>query len=109
MKKFMMIAALLATFASPAIAADGNNANPIVRTQVVSYSDLNLGTKQGATELKHRIRTAVQDLCGVASPSDLQGTNRMKQCHRESKKAVAAEVATAIAAARTPVRIADSR
>lgn len=109
MKKLLILAGLAAAFASSSALA--GQATPVVRSQAVSYSDIDLGTQQGASELKRRVRVAVENVCGTASPQDLAGLNKANHCYRENKRRTSAATARAISrASQIPqVRVADKR
>ncbi len=113
MKKLLILAGLAAAFATSAVSAQDTAAqsSSVVRSQIISYSDIDLGTKKGASELKRRVRVAVENVCGTASSSDLTGQNKVNRCYRDNKHRTSAEAAAAISRA-TPlsgVRIADKK
>ncbi len=108
MNKLLILAGL--ALAAPVVAADNAGAAP-TRSQAVSYSDIDLNTTQGAAEFKHRVRVALDKVCGSASSADLVGQNAVNRCYRENRQ-VASRAATAAIARSAPlseVTIADGR
>lgn len=86
-KLFLALSAL--ALATPAYAAQE-------KVEVrIAVQDLNLSTPEGRAELNNRARKAAIDNCGIASPSDRQGRNIVKECRDE----VMAKAARAGAAA----------
>jgi UrcA family protein len=86
--------ALIGALAVTAAAA----AQPVeVRTEQVSYGDLNLASKEGADRLQMRINAAVRHVC----PS--QGGNSIEtmQCRIDAHKAAKRQMTVAIARAET--------
>ena len=72
-------ATLLAGAAAPAIAAP-----PAAQTRIVSFADLDLSSTAGRARLDRRIHAAVRDVCGRASPLDLNGIAQIVACRAES-------------------------
>lgn len=90
-------ATAVALIGTPAVA------QPAAETQlVVSYSDLDLSTRQGVRTLDRRIRTAVETACGPTSDADLAGKNDVNQCRADTLVAARAQREIAIAQARRP-------
>jgi UrcA family protein len=85
--------ALFAAFTAGAQAAD-------VLQVHVKYADLNLNSKDGATVLYHRIRSAADLVCGIADTRDLGRLAAAKAC---AAHAAAEAVATVNAPALTVV------
>jgi UrcA family protein len=82
-------AALLSATATPAAAAPSRQAS-------VSYSDLDLSTDAGRTELAARYDKAARDLCGVADGSQkLHGKERY--CYESTSKQMKQRAADIIA------------
>ncbi len=67
-------------------------------SQAVRTADLDLSTKRGQQTLDHRIRVAVNAVCGDASSADLVGQNRVSQCRDETRASVQTQIRLAIAA-----------
>ncbi|WP_367271443.1 UrcA family protein [Sphingomonas sp.] len=57
------------------------SALPIAR---VPHSDLDLKQQADRTRLNHRLRTAVDKVCGYALASDLRGQNNVRRCLKET-------------------------
>jgi UrcA family protein len=82
----ILAAALLSVFAMPAVAAPSGQAS-------VSYSDLDLSTAAGRTELASRFDQAGRDMCGVTDSSKkLHGKERY--CYESTSKQLKARVAS---------------
>ena len=47
----------------------------------ISYADLNLGSAQGATRLKGRIRAAAENLCAVGDDRTLEAYLEARACY----------------------------
>ncbi len=54
----------------------------------VRYSDLDLATPAGVATLDRRISRAVERLCGVAYPTDLDAQAQVASCRSETMKSV---------------------
>lgn len=79
-------AALLSAMAMPAAAAPSGQAS-------VSYSDLDLSTDAGRTELARRFDKAAHEMCGVADASKkLHGKERY--CYEGASKQLKGRVAS---------------
>lgn len=97
----IIAAALLAVpLATPA------PAEPAERTQIVSYSDLDLGRASDVRRLDGRIGRAIAEVCGTASETDLAGRNEVRRCRALVRQSLAAERDQALAAAREPAVVA---
>jgi UrcA family protein len=108
MKTLIALAAIAASFSAvPALAQEVARPAQIV----VSYSDLDLGTRAGVQTLDRRIRSAVELACGPTSPADPAGKNVVVRCHAETLALARARRDTAIAAATvpSPVQLASRR
>jgi UrcA family protein len=97
MKTMTSLAALLA--ASFAVVAPAAAQQPL-RSVAVSYADLDLRSDAGRATLDHRLRIAIRDVCGHASPADLAGQNAAADCRRSLAGQVAAQREAAFAAVR---------
>jgi UrcA family protein len=98
MKILLPIAAFAAALtAGPALAQPSGPA-----PQIVHYADLDLSSATGRSELDRRIGLAVREACGTASDSDLHGRNLVQRCRVETREAVAARRAAALASAGVP-------
>lgn len=114
MKKLLILVGAAALVTSTQAFADQDTAGQsrqVARSHTISYSDIDLGTKKGAAELKRRVRVAVENVCGTASPQDLVGLNKANHCYRENKRRTSIATARAISrASQIPqVRVADKR
>jgi UrcA family protein len=67
---------------------------------VVSYADLDLGSRAGVRTLNRRILTAVQTACGTMSDSDPHGKNLITECRHRTFDQASSQVRQAIALAR---------
>lgn len=103
----MKIASFLALAMLSQTAALAEPVTPLP-SQAVRTVDLDLATKADRTKLGHRIRVAVNKVCGEASAVDLAGQNQAKRCREETRAAVAGQVQTAIAAAKRRTRMASA-
>jgi len=100
MKTTIILAALAILGATPALAQDVPT-----RSIAISYSDLDLGSAAGRDALDGRIRQAIRQVCGTASPADLRGQNRVDDCREElaERAAVQRDVALAsVSRSRSP-------
>lgn len=109
MKKLILLAAAAAAFATSAVSGQDAAQQPerVHRSQSVSYSDIDVGTKKGAAELRRRVRVALESVCGTALSVDLVGRNIVRRCYRENKQRASAAISRATLA--SPVRIADKK
>jgi UrcA family protein len=74
-------------------------ASPALASTAIAYSDLNLETAQGQTQLDRRIDAAAREICGIAdirTGTILQG-NKNKQCYDTAKASARKQVAERIA------------
>ncbi|MCL6740660.1 UrcA family protein [Sphingomonas sp. RB56-2] len=98
----IFFAALLAFTTTPALAEQPAPASSIVRV-----ADLDLSTSKGQQALDHRLTQAVKEVCGTASPSDLAGQNRVRDCRVDTLASLSAEREQRIASASgSPIEIA---
>lgn len=99
-----IFALLLAVSAAPAVAETQAS---FQASTVVHTADLDLTTASGQRRLDLRLRNAAAEVCGTASPSDLEGQNRARRCRKEAVASVAAERDQRIAAASSqPIEVA---
>ncbi len=89
------LAATAATVSFPAFAG-----TPSVR---VAYSDLNLASASGATELKARVNRAAKAVCANEGDKSLDARSISKQCARISAARAMPQVEFALANAGTQV------
>ena len=89
----IFLATLLAFTATPALAQP-----PVETTSFVQTADLDLSSKAGQRALNHRLSQAVKEVCGNASPSDLVGQNRIRDCRVDALASLASERDQRIAA-----------
>ena len=73
------IALLLAFGAVPAFAEA-----PAMVTSTVQTADLDLSSAKGQRSLDRRLQQAVAEVCGIASPSDLEGQNDVRKCRKDT-------------------------
>jgi len=98
----ILIATLLAFTATPAFAEQ-----PARVSSIVQVADLDLSTAKGQRALDRRLHQAVKDVCGIASPSDLAGQNRVRDCRVDTLAGLTAEREQRIASASSsPIQIA---
>jgi UrcA family protein len=104
MNRIVIIAAALlaAPLATPA------SAEPVERTQIVSYSDLDLSRSSDVRRLDGRIGRAIAQVCGTASETDLEGRNEVRRCRALVRESLSAERDQALAAARQPTQLAGA-
>lgn len=69
------------------------------RTVAVHYADLDLRSATGREALDSRIRQAVRQACGIASPADLRGQNDVSACRRDLAASLAGQRDAVFAAA----------
>jgi UrcA family protein len=81
----ILAAALLSVLAMPAVAAPTGQAS-------VSYSDLDLSTDAGRTELATRYDSAARSMCGVTDTAKMHGKERY--CYESTSKQLKARVAS---------------
>jgi UrcA family protein len=74
----------IATVPSAAMAEQTNRSS-------VSYSDLDLSTEAGRTELAKRFDQAARDMCGVSDEASLKGKTRY--CYETNSKSMKSRVA----------------
>jgi UrcA family protein len=98
----IIIATLLAFAATPALAEQ-----PAPASSIVQVADLDLSTAKGQKALDRRLHQAVKDVCGTASPSDLVGQNRVRDCRVDTLASLTAEREQRIASASgSPIELA---
>ena len=96
------LATLLAFTATPALAEQ-----PTTASSIVQVADLDLSTSKGQRALDRRLTQAVKEVCGIASPSDLAGQNRVRDCRVDTFASLTAEREQRIASASgSPIEIA---
>ena len=99
----ILIAALLAFSATPAIAQP-----PVTVTSFVQTADLDLASKDGQRTLDKRLNRAIVEVCGEASPADLFGQNKVRECRMEAHSRFDAERDQRIAqASSSPILVAS--
>ena len=94
---------LLAAASSPALAQP-----PEAVTSIVRIADLDLSSPAGQRALDKRLSKAVVEVCGTASPSDLAGQGKVRDCRKDAHKRLDAERNQRIAAASSkPILVAS--
>jgi UrcA family protein len=104
MKTLSLLALALLSQTAPALAETA--APP--RSQAVRTADLDLSTRAGQTRLGHRIRIAVNTVCGEASAIDPVGRNEVRQCREDTRRGVQTRLNAAIAAAERGIVVASA-
>jgi UrcA family protein len=104
MKILPLLALALAIPAAPALAGPVAPVSQSVRT-----ADLDLSSAKDRTRLGHRIRIAVNAVCGEAFRFDLTGQNEVKRCREDTRANVQAQVNTALAAAERQTQVASAK
>lgn len=107
MKASLFVAAASAASAaviSPAVAAP----NLIVRTAMVSYADLDLGTEAGVATLDTRIRTAVRDVCGSVTSPGLRANAEVRECRKDALASARRATVEVLAQVNSGERLAQS-
>lgn len=82
-----LIPALLIALAPLPLAAQP--LQPVIST--VQTADLDLSSKSGQRTLDRRLFQAIAEVCGTASPSDLVGQNKVRDCRSEARDRFAPE------------------
>lgn len=82
-----LIPALLIALAPLPLAAQP--LQPVIST--VQTADLDLSSKSGQRTLDRRLFQAIAEVCGTASPSDLVGQNKVRDCRSEARGRFALE------------------
>ena len=93
MTKFL-IASLLAFTAAPVLAEP-----PAPVSSAVQIADLDLSTEAGQRKLDRRLSIAAREVCGTASPADLEGQNDVNRCFKDTLARLADERDQRVAAA----------
>ena len=94
---------LLAAASSPVLAQP-----PVTVTSIVQTADLDLSSAAGQRTLDKRLTRAIVEVCGTASPSDLVGQNKVRDCRKAAHNQFDAERDQRIAAASSsPILIAS--
>ena len=80
---------------------------PSIATSTVQTADLDLSSMAGQRALDHRLKLAVKEVCGIASPSDLAGQNDVRRCRVETLAGLDAERDQRVAdASDQPIKVA---
>jgi UrcA family protein len=69
------------------------SAFPVAR---VVHSDLDLNRHADWIKLRHRLRTAIDEVCGFALTGDLRGQNNVKRCLKETSHNATSQMETAV-------------
>ena len=106
MKTITLFALALIASAAPARAAE-----PATATSIVHTADLDLSSPAGQQKLDQRLAQAAREVCGTASPADLEGYKTVRQCRQQTVAAAVAQREQLLAAARAgaPIRVAAAR
>jgi UrcA family protein len=81
-------------FAQPPVVVTGDSA-PF---KVVSYADLNIGSKAGQDRLIHRIRSAAEDICLEGSKEQVKFEVARRQCYSTALRSGFSQMNSAVAA-----------
>jgi len=96
MKRVIFPAAVLvAVLVSGPVAAEAAGNETYMRA--VSIADLDLGSAEGREELDRRIHVATFHACGMASSTDLAGSNAVRKCRKDLARSVAVQRRVAVA------------
>lgn len=99
----IFLASLFAFTAAPALAEP-----PVTLTSIVQTADLDLASEAGQRALDKRLSQAIVEVCGEASPADLAGQNKVRDCRKDAHNRFDAERDQRIAAASsTPILVAS--
>jgi UrcA family protein len=99
----IFIVTLLAFTATPALAQP-----PVTVTSIVRTADRDLGSATGQRALDKRLSQAINEVCGEASPADLVGQNKVRDCRKDAHNRFDAERDQRIAAASSsPILVAS--
>ena len=94
---------LLAAASSPVLAQPPETVISIVRT-----ADLDLSSATGQRVLDKRLSQAINEVCGTASPADLAGQNKVRDCRKDAHNRFGAQRDQRIAAASSsPILVAS--
>ena len=106
MKTITLFALALIASAAPARAAE-----PATATSIVHTADLDLSSPAGQQKLDQRIAQAAREVCGTASPVDLEGYKGVRHCREQTVAAAVAQREQLLASVRagTPIRVAAAR
>jgi UrcA family protein len=88
---FASAAAAASLFTAPAIATVTDEPARVV----VQYGDLNLDSDAGMAALHHRLKAAVNTVCGTLDERNLSVLQHIRQCHRTALASVHTELAAA--------------
>jgi UrcA family protein len=107
MKTITLFAMAIAAIA----AAPAQASEPEAATSIVHTADLDLSSQVGQQELNQRLAQAAREVCGTASPADLEGYKTVRQCRQQTVAAAIAQRDQLLAAARAgaPIRVAAAR
>lgn len=104
MKTLPLLALLLASQTAPAFAEP---VAPLL-SHAVQTADLDLTNAADRTRLAHRVRHAVNLVCGEASDTDLTGKNEVRRCRTETRRNVESQLNAAFASAERPAVVASA-
>ena len=90
MKKLVLALSAFAMFSSVAVAGD------IVRHKEVKFADLNLGSKDGISQLQGRLSAAADEVC--ADTKDATVAPFYEDCRKQAMKQAIADVGRVFAA-----------
>ena len=104
----LLTALLLTATSAPAEAAPAPAATEL---RLVPTADLDLSTPEGKRQLEQRLARAAREVCGVASDTDLEGKNAIRECRRETfaRSVLQSEQMIASAARRDVIAVSAAR
>ena len=112
MKQTLKIIAASALATAALIKAVPALAEPApIEVSIVHTADLDLSSPAGQQKLDQRIAQAAREVCGTASPTDLEGYKGVRHCREQTVAAAVAQREQLLASVRagTPIRVAAAR
>jgi UrcA family protein len=86
----------LAMLTTSAFAQRGND---VTHTRIIRSADLDLSNRKDVETFNHRVNTAIFEVCGSASPTDLGGALQVIKCRHDLTAQTRVDVSHAIAIA----------
>jgi UrcA family protein len=82
----MTIFLFLASLSAGPAALPAPSDEPIGRTTIVEFSDLDLSTSAGRTTLDRRVKRAVKHVCELGGPTSPTDIDRVSACREQALK-----------------------
>ena len=101
MKTMLTLLAVATTFGAPAFIQDAETAP----AAIVHHADLDLTKPRDVRRLDHRIRTALDQVCGTPSSAAPSGTVNVARCRAETARVANPQREAAVAADRDGRRV----